>query len=707
MASFSQSGAGSEPTFSYAEAAKGRRPAPKPPIGDQATESTASQSPSLNGTSETSITHQDSTPESRLDTAISKLENKDTAVKPILSVTTPALPEDISSKHKSETESPSSKHLSPQTAFSAAESPTDRLLEHQPNGGPETNGIESLNLGGDPVGHVNNDGNELVASWDAASTESQGKPPAAPAAAPLPVVNVWQKRREALYPKSTTNLPTKKGRLEDNTSHGKETLHDPMPDSGMSQTAGGFQKASGPSAKGEAGLLDTEFSTAIPAEQSSPTKKQHTNKPINGISNGIAGTATSWPTPDHATEESRRKMADRTDRSEKNDKEDEKDRQNPNKSKRKGWVALPFVPTVNFNTPLPSPRRIGKYNSRVNRDDTAAENGGKEQQGQEEYQLSAEDHGQGADGFARSSGQYKGRARFENNAKGMQQNQAIAKRTNILVSNPGGDGDNVRSSDRPLEAPHRVADQSSYQPRPSQTGYVPRRASSATQTDHDWRERNDSRLPLKTTNFADTSSGTQQSDLAVTQQRPPGSYRSRGPESVNSHDFAQFRREGTSEQNVFNHPQRDHRGDKIADRGRGNDRRRGGGDRIGRHPPLSANTMMNGTAPVDSSSYVTTTSPTKQPGGFASFSHPPRSSHPPANHRTNRGGAKTHSLPYPQITHPLSASPRVNSFYNASPRELDYQPHYEVPMYHPAQESLIYENQYPDVRLFSFLRDQM
>ena len=66
------------------------------------------------------------------------------------------------------------------------------------------------------------------------------------------------------------------------------------------------------------------------------------------------GDAVSWPTPDSAIEEEKKKSQDRVEKGDKDKSQSSKPHG------RKEWQHVPFVPTVNFNTPLPAPRRGGR-----------------------------------------------------------------------------------------------------------------------------------------------------------------------------------------------------------------------------------------------------------------------------------------------------------------------------------------------------------
>ncbi|KUJ20262.1 uncharacterized protein LY89DRAFT_665957 [Mollisia scopiformis] len=69
--------------------------------------------------------------------------------------------------------------------------------------------------------------------------------------------------------------------------------------------------------------------------------------------------AISWPTPDTALEEEKRKPQEKVEK-------EEKDDGNQNKSRQK-WVPVPFVPTVSFNTPIPPRGGRGRGGARGGR----------------------------------------------------------------------------------------------------------------------------------------------------------------------------------------------------------------------------------------------------------------------------------------------------------------------------------------------------
>lgn len=76
--------------------------------------------------------------------------------------------------------------------------------------------------------------------------------------------------------------------------------------------------------------------------------------------------AISWPTPETALEEDKRKAQEKSEREEK-DKETNEIVSNKPRPKEK-WVPVPYIPTVTFNTPLPSRGGRGRGGGRGGRD---------------------------------------------------------------------------------------------------------------------------------------------------------------------------------------------------------------------------------------------------------------------------------------------------------------------------------------------------
>ncbi|RMZ84301.1 hypothetical protein DV738_g528, partial [Chaetothyriales sp. CBS 135597] len=167
-------------------------------------------------------------------------------------------------------------------------------------------------------------------------------------AAPLPAVNVWAVRLEAqaakkkeLAAKSTASV------------NGTRTPSEPSP------------KAAADEAKRKAATStdtsDTDLSASFPKPDAS-TKAVNTDsapvqssRPVSQHGDKASAAArlpvdtTSWPTPENATADDRRKSSIQ-DKTEKPDTA----KSATTKSHGNKWIAVPFVPTAKFETPLPA-----------------------------------------------------------------------------------------------------------------------------------------------------------------------------------------------------------------------------------------------------------------------------------------------------------------------------------------------------------------
>ncbi len=188
--------------------------------------------------------------------------------------------------------------------------------------------------------------------------------------APIPVVNIWQQRIEAQAAKAkTAPLFTASSRSSANGATNAASLNgDQKPrslpsDPTHSNTAHNKPSFanSKPPKKGTEQVRngnDQAFRRAAPRGSRANEKEA---RPAPDALPSVANTA-SWPTPETAAVETKSQI--HTDRSDKDEKED-KDESIPSKSRQK-WVPIPFVPSVNFNTPLPTrggPRGGGRAGS--------------------------------------------------------------------------------------------------------------------------------------------------------------------------------------------------------------------------------------------------------------------------------------------------------------------------------------------------------
>ncbi|OJD09938.1 hypothetical protein AJ78_08847 [Emergomyces pasteurianus Ep9510] len=190
-------------------------------------------------------------------------------------------------------------------------------------------------------------------------------------AAPIPVVNVWQQRREAQEAKvkasaalkSATPAVAKPANLK--SSVPSESRSDNSKGSSRRKTAGsadGVVDATVSKKKAnESGKTKEEGSRKSGVRSSKPTdidvQATETLPPV--------GDASSWPTPQLAQGEEFRKTQEKSDKSDKPEKEKVPSAGSRGKEK---WMPVPYVPTAVFNTPLPPAARRGGRPSRGGRE---------------------------------------------------------------------------------------------------------------------------------------------------------------------------------------------------------------------------------------------------------------------------------------------------------------------------------------------------
>ena len=195
-------------------------------------------------------------------------------------------------------------------------------------------------------------------------------------AAPPPAVNIWQQRAQALQVKPSSSATQTQGSTE--TSKVGESATKPIESKrkGKSNAVEDGEKVSSPSQPGTGkdstnhtkgqnkgaeavnkGREDSSFKRAGPRGG----RAAENEKPVASQLPPPVEDAMSWPTPETALEEEKRKALEKekseNQRSEKEKEKEERDETVSHKPRPKQkYVAVPFVPSVNFNTPMPSNR---------------------------------------------------------------------------------------------------------------------------------------------------------------------------------------------------------------------------------------------------------------------------------------------------------------------------------------------------------------
>jgi la-related protein 1 len=201
-------------------------------------------------------------------------------------------------------------------------------------------------------------------------------------AAPPPAVNIWQQRKEAqalkakpspsIAPSSQAFIETlvsiENVKLADAKRRGKGILVDEGDKTLGTLQNGGSKESSNKAQKKSAdgapkGKEDTPIKRA--GARGSRISEKEEKAVVNQLPPPV-GDGLSWPTPETALEEEKRKAQER-EKSEKEKEERDETASNKPRPKEK-WVTVPFVPSVNFSTPLPSRGGRGRGGARAGRD---------------------------------------------------------------------------------------------------------------------------------------------------------------------------------------------------------------------------------------------------------------------------------------------------------------------------------------------------
>ncbi|KAL8961810.1 MAG: hypothetical protein Q9193_001687 [Seirophora villosa] len=214
-------------------------------------------------------------------------------------------------------------------------------------------------------------------SWD----EETPAPPATSTLkdAPPPAVNIWKQRINAKAAKQPPNASTTNSSKQPTTIDQANGVAKPFDIGAESRKfdskrhakrahSGLDEKAATAGAKDVIKHVDGKVNGA----EASDTGSQKVSRPANTDSSVSGprmpppppGDAQSWPTPDSAIDEERRKVQERAEKT-------EKDKSTTSRAHGKEkWMPVPYVPSVRWDTPIPLPRRGGRA-PRAGRDSTS------------------------------------------------------------------------------------------------------------------------------------------------------------------------------------------------------------------------------------------------------------------------------------------------------------------------------------------------
>lgn len=307
-------------TFSYAQAAKGV--APSVPSAKTTSEPNNVSKPD----------EQESNPSSQTENAVTSQTE------------TPQEPEKTPVNSVKESETPATKaNASGTTSPSAGNSTSTEAKEegsNTPNGISESTWDKQSQASGSDKPQ---NGDE--SSKEKSENKEKEEPPKELKAAPLPAVNVWQKRKEAQEAKAKVVQSLKPAPNAAKTGNAKTA----SAASSISDDTQQDQPKAAPKKKGADGASEGNSRKKTGRDESA------TVPPVED--------AALWPTPQVAQGEEKKKAQEKGEKSEKSEK-------SPviRPHGKEKWMPVPYVPTAVFNTPLPSAARRGGRTARGGRE---------------------------------------------------------------------------------------------------------------------------------------------------------------------------------------------------------------------------------------------------------------------------------------------------------------------------------------------------
>jgi la-related protein 1 len=179
--------------------------------------------------------------------------------------------------------------------------------------------------------------------------EAEAEPPKVELSeAPIPSVNIWHQRKEAQLAKGSTPSGTSSQQAVNGASdHGEDSAKPARSaeDAASPRDSATLNGAKASRKSGDAIRSDRNGSRGSRlADKDAKDSKSEIPPPVDD--------AVSWPTPETAIKEEKKKTVEKTDRPE---KEAQDDGANKPRQKEK-WVTYDYVPTVSFETQLPQLR---------------------------------------------------------------------------------------------------------------------------------------------------------------------------------------------------------------------------------------------------------------------------------------------------------------------------------------------------------------
>lgn len=195
--------------------------------------------------------------------------------------------------------------------------------------------------------------------------------------APIPTVNFWAQRSQELSKAKPSpvvgqasqsaleSLPlNENGPLPASKDAKKRVKSASVDEADKTGTQNGVPKESSPSKAQKKGVESANKLKEEPGKRAGPRGSRVSEKDEKLTASQLpppVGDATSWPTPETALEEEKRKAQEKPER---DDKDETVAKEKRPKEK---WVPVPYVPSVNFSTPIPPRGGRGRGGARGGR----------------------------------------------------------------------------------------------------------------------------------------------------------------------------------------------------------------------------------------------------------------------------------------------------------------------------------------------------
>lgn len=246
-----------------------------------------------------------------------------------------------------------------------------------------TNGSDK---GGDVDARKSKKGKKKTEKEESENLKEEEKKPEVLVAAPPPTVNFWQQRIEAQALKVKPSPPLAQGvqaPAEASTDAAKAVDAKKKPkatDIEGEKPASAAQNGSkdAASTKSKKGSDGTKGKDDAPNKRAGPRGSRVAERDEKSAASQLpppVEDAISWPAPETAIEQEKRRAQEEKERAEREKEDRDETASNKPRAKEK-WVTVPYVPTVNFSTPLPPRGGRGRGGGRGGRDGAGRGNNG-------------------------------------------------------------------------------------------------------------------------------------------------------------------------------------------------------------------------------------------------------------------------------------------------------------------------------------------